>query len=278
MPKRLLLADDSVTIHKVVNLTFASEDIEVEAVPDGSQALERAKASRPDILLADVSMPGLNGYELCESVKRDPDIADTPVVLLVGTFDDFDDDQAARVRCDAHLTKPLETSELIDIVRRLVGRGTSELGEPPVEEGDLVSARTRESFLGANRILDLFDGAPTAAGIAAPVQATTQAAIAHAEDRSLKPAAAVPRDASEKPRAQGVPPVQVIPFPGSRANAPDFGPAWLSEDMLDTIVERVVKRMSQDVVREVAWEVVPEIARATVCEVLKEHAKSTSES
>jgi CheY-like chemotaxis protein len=278
MPKRLLLADDSVTIHKVVNLTFASEDIEVEAVPDGSQALERAKASRPDILLADVSMPGLNGYELCDSVRRDPDIADMPVILLVGTFEDFDDDQAARVRCDAHLTKPLETSELVETVRRLIDQETQAPSQPSEGQGDLVSVRTRESFLGANRILDLFDGASTEERVPVQALAPAHTAVAYAEDRDGKPTATAPRDLPEKPRAQGVPPVQVIPFPGSRANPADFGPAWLSEDMLDTIVERVLRRMSQDVVREVAWEVVPEIARATVCEVLKEHAKPPSES
>ena len=278
MPKRLLLADDSVTIHKVVNLTFASEDIEVEAVPDGSQALERAKASRPDILLADVSMPGLNGYELCDSVKRDADIGDTPVILLVGTFEDFDDDQAARVRCDAHLTKPLETAELVDTVRRLIGGRTQNSDQPSMTEGHFVSARTRESFLGANRILDLFDGASTGGGVPAQVRAPAQAAVAYAEDREENPSSTAAKDLPERLRAQGMQPVQVIPFPGSRVNPADFGPAWLSEDMLDTIVERVVRRMSQDVVREVAWEVVPEIARATVCEVLKEHAKPPSES
>lgn len=277
MPKRLLLADDSVTIHKVVGLTFASEDIEVEAVPDGSQALERAKASRPDILLADVSMPGLNGYELCDSVKRDPDIGDTPVILLVGTFEDFDEDHASRVQCDAHLTKPLETSELIETVRRLIGQGVRNPDPQPMAEGNLVSARTRESFLGANRILDLFDGSSLGARGPALATATAQAAVAYAEERQGKPVLTAAREMPEKPRGLAVPPVQVIPFPGSRPNPADFGPAWLSEDILDTIVERVVRRMSQDVIREVAWEVVPEIARATVCEVLKEHAKPPSE-
>jgi CheY-like chemotaxis protein len=278
MPKRLLLADDSVTIHKVVNLTFASEDIQVEAVPDGSQALERVKVSRPDILLADVSMPGLNGYELCDSVKRDPEIAGTPVILLVGTFENFDGDQAARVRCDAHLTKPLETSELIGTVRRLIDQGTQDPGQSSMAEGDLVSSRTRESFLGASRILELFDDRSTVGQGLDHVQGPAQAVVASDENREKQQAATSLQDVSEKPRAQGMPSVQVIPFPGSRVNPADFGPAWLSEDMLDTIVDRVVRRMSQDVVREVAWEVVPEIARATVCEVLKEHAKPSSES
>jgi Response regulator containing CheY-like receiver, AAA-type ATPase, and DNA-binding domains len=74
---KLLLADDSATIQKVVNLTFADEGIEVIGVGDGDTAMERFSEIRPDIVLADVNMPGLSGYEVCETIRRRDDGGNT---------------------------------------------------------------------------------------------------------------------------------------------------------------------------------------------------------
>jgi CheY-like chemotaxis protein len=90
MPKTLLLADDSVTIQKVVAIVFAGEDYRITAVDNGEDALARARESRPDIVLADAVMPRMNGYELCQALKADPQLADVPVLLLTGTFEPFD--------------------------------------------------------------------------------------------------------------------------------------------------------------------------------------------
>ena len=72
MSHTLLLADDSVTIQRVIALTFAAEDINVIAVGDGRQAIERITADPPDIVLADTSMPERDGYEVAAFIKRDP--------------------------------------------------------------------------------------------------------------------------------------------------------------------------------------------------------------
>ena len=84
MPHRLLLADDSVTIQRVIELTFADEDVQVVAVSDGDQAIARMNAEPPDIVLADVGMPGKNGYEVAAYMKHTPSLAHIPVVLLTG--------------------------------------------------------------------------------------------------------------------------------------------------------------------------------------------------
>ena len=67
---KLLLADDSATIQKVVNLTFEDEGIEVIGFSDGDTAMERFSAVHPDIVLADVNMPGLSGYQICETIRE----------------------------------------------------------------------------------------------------------------------------------------------------------------------------------------------------------------
>ena len=122
MAHRLLLADDSITIQKVVELTLSEEDFNVTAVSDGEAALDTARKSAPDIILADVFMPKMDGYQLCGKLKQDPALRDIPVILLAGTFEDFDDALAARVGADDHLTKPFESAELISMVKRLVER------------------------------------------------------------------------------------------------------------------------------------------------------------
>ena len=123
--RKLLLADDSPTIQKVISLTFGDEGVEVVAVGDGESAL-RALADEPppDVLLADVVMPGPDGYELCERVKRDRRLAHVPVVLLVGAFEPFNEAEARRVGADTVLTKPFQSiRDLVSKVGSLFGGG-----------------------------------------------------------------------------------------------------------------------------------------------------------
>jgi len=116
MPKTLLLADDSVTIQKVVGISFANEDVRIVTVDNGDDAVLRAKEIRPDIVLADVVMPGKSGYDVCAALKADPALAGIPVLLLTGTFETFDEERAARVGADGHITKPFEAQALVELV------------------------------------------------------------------------------------------------------------------------------------------------------------------
>jgi CheY-like chemotaxis protein len=170
MTKRLLVADDSITIQKVVGLAFAQENVTIDAAGRGDEALEKVRHVKPDIILADVFMPGLNGYALCESIKTDPELKHIPVVLMVGSFEPFDSDEAQRVQFDAFLTKPFDTNELVQTVRSLThqARDQTALGQAPApatempevnevaSQGPLATERSRESFLGAHPILDVF--------------------------------------------------------------------------------------------------------------------------
>jgi CheY-like chemotaxis protein len=120
MPKTLLLADDSVTIQKVVGIVFATEDYRITAVDNGEDALRKAREMRPDIVLADAVMPRMNGYELCQAIKADPQLADVPVLMLAGTFEPFDEARARAARADGHIAKPFDSHALLTRVRELV--------------------------------------------------------------------------------------------------------------------------------------------------------------
>ena len=124
MAAKLLLADDSVTIQRVIELTFADENVQVVAVGDGKQAIERVKSDRPDIVLADIGMPERDGYEVAEFIKGSPEHAHIPVLLLTGAFEPIDESRAKSVGCEGVLVKPFEPQMVISRVRELLGRKT----------------------------------------------------------------------------------------------------------------------------------------------------------
>ncbi len=125
MPKKILLADDSITIQKVVELTFSDGDYEVTAVNNGAKAVQKLAEMRPDIILSDIIMPEKNGYEVCEYVKSHPEYRSIPVILLTGTFEPFDPDRAEKAGCDAVVTKPFESQSLIHKVEELISQAQS---------------------------------------------------------------------------------------------------------------------------------------------------------
>jgi len=122
MPKKkLLLADDSVTIQRVIELTFAGEDVQVLAVGDGEEAIARISSERPDIILADIGMPKRSGYEVSAFVKNNPELETIPVLLLAGAFEPVDEGKAKEAKCDGVLVKPFEPQHVIARVRELIG-------------------------------------------------------------------------------------------------------------------------------------------------------------
>ena len=131
MPKRILLADDSITIQKVVELTFSDGDYEVVAVNNGARAIQKLSEMRPDIILSDIIMPEKNGYEVCEFVKSHPEFRNIPVVLLTGTFEPFDPDRADKAGCDAVVTKPFESQSLIQRVEELIDQARANASAAP---------------------------------------------------------------------------------------------------------------------------------------------------
>lgn len=119
---RLLLADDSITIRRVVEMTLPSDRFQITSVGDGEAALAALESERPDVLLADVIMPKMDGYELCSVVRSSPEFKDIPVILLVGTFENYDEVRGREAGADDHIVKPFETSDLIDKIRGVMAR------------------------------------------------------------------------------------------------------------------------------------------------------------
>ena len=122
MTRKILLADDSVTIQKVVELTFADGDYQVQCVSNGRSAVQKIQEDRPDLLLCDVIMPEMNGYDVAAFVKHNPTFSAIPVILLTGTFEPFDEEKARQSGADTYITKPFDSKMLVDKVDELLRR------------------------------------------------------------------------------------------------------------------------------------------------------------
>lgn len=164
MTLRLLVADDNAATRKMVQLAFAGEDAVIEAVSSGDAALGVLEEFRPDVVLADVSMPGYSGYELCERIRQHALFADIPVIILNGAFDPHDEDLFTLVGASGWLTKPFDPSEMIDLVEKLLLDGArrtgSDLSDLPnlSDISDVSDAKAEEAVVGTE----------TASEIAAP--------------------------------------------------------------------------------------------------------------
>uniref|UniRef100_C6E174 Response regulator receiver protein n=1 Tax=Geobacter sp. (strain M21) TaxID=443144 RepID=C6E174_GEOSM len=130
MGNRLLLADDSITIQKVVAIIFANEEFELTVVDNGTAALEKAREINPDVMLVDALMPGKTGYEVCAEIRRDPKLNSVPILLLIGAFEPLDEEKARDCGADASISKPFESQQLIDRVKEMLAVGKSRKSAP----------------------------------------------------------------------------------------------------------------------------------------------------
>ncbi|HMK42711.1 MAG TPA: response regulator [Dissulfurispiraceae bacterium] len=134
MTRRIVLADDSQTIRKVVELVLVPEGFEIDAYRDGEEALKAISERKPAIVLADAELPKMSGLLLCSSMKNDPALANIPVILLVGAFQPLSDEAARASGADDLIVKPFDSKELVSKVKALVGSSRPAVASAPVNE------------------------------------------------------------------------------------------------------------------------------------------------
>jgi len=283
MSKQILLADDSLTIQKVVELTFMDEDFEVAAVGSGDEALSRLEKGLPDIVIADVHMPGASGYEVCRQAKARS--SQLPVLLLVGTFEALDEDELAACGADGHLKKPFDSQELLQVVLRLTREAAARAAHSPTpvvegfestHHGDFESLADRPAAAAAGFALD-FEALGDEPDLA-PIDLEVETDVA-AEDRPEtgptghetvlmeSPAEGV-LDADSATEVAAAARAWDEPQPESAAAVPSA--VALSDADVDRVARRVVELMSPDTVREVAWDVIPDLAEIVIKDRIRE--------
>jgi CheY-like chemotaxis protein len=254
---KILLADDSVTVQKIITLTFSDEGVDVVTVNNGDEAVNRLQHMRPALVMADVSIPGRNGYEICEFVKTHPVMKDTPVILLVPAFEPFDEARARRIGADFHLTKPFQSIRtLISTVKSLVERKAAP--EVSMAAGGLTAVQGS-------------DQAPSEAAEMDPKRAKIEELIrlsveSPAEDSVEDEVLAIIEDQSAV-TVNG--PVVMDARVSTVALAEDMDNvleldeppvAHIPQSVIDEIVSRVVAQLSEKLSDEIAHRVAPEVA------------------
>ena len=123
--KKVLIADDEANIVVSLEYLMQREGHAVLVARDGPEALKMIARERPDLVLLDVMMPGMSGFEVCQAVRADAALAGTRIVMLTAKGRDTDVAKGTALGADAYVTKPFSTRELADTVRLLLGAGAA---------------------------------------------------------------------------------------------------------------------------------------------------------
>ena len=119
-PDTLLIAEDDPLLIPLLKATFRNSGLRVITAGTGTQALDLARTERPDLVLLDVGLPEMNGYEVCRAIKTDPQTAVIRVVMLTARAGAADQRLAAEAGADTYLTKPFSPTGLLDVVRSVL--------------------------------------------------------------------------------------------------------------------------------------------------------------
>jgi CheY-like chemotaxis protein len=287
MPKTLLLADDSVTIQRVIELTFAHEDVRVVSVSDGRRAVQWLEGEWPDIVLADVDVPDVDGYELASYVKSSPRLRHVPVLLLAGAFEPVDQDRVEALHCDGVLVKPFEPQQLISRVRTLLDARVEE----PVAAA-AVGGERHEYARDPGRRVEAEPATVTPFPVPAPAMRMTHGgADPAAEPETLEPPArpvwelGLPDPIGQRPAESSTAAAPAPALGGSGAApkvslvsafsallaaeqsatpVPASSAAPVTEATVEDAVRRVLVRMTDDLVRRIVLETAERLIREEI--------------
>ena len=121
---RILVVDDEIYIVHILDFSLGMEGYEVITALDGEQALEKVAAARPDLIVLDIMMPKLDGYETCKALKSKPETKDIPIILLSAKGRNVDQKTGFEVGADDYITKPFSPRKLVERINAILGQTT----------------------------------------------------------------------------------------------------------------------------------------------------------
>lgn len=263
---RILIVEDSVTMRKVMEMTFEGEDAQLLAVESGELALQQGRDFNPDVAFVDASLPGIDGYEVTRAIKADPQLSRTAVILMASQHRPLDAARASEVGADGHILKPFDTQEAIDKANGLAA------GEDAFDRAPSIPV-ARPATTPPRRISEPSvrpTPPPLPVGSQRPMQPTpipartplsgAQVSVGPAAAPSLRPAAPAAAIATSSAPPASMP-------AGREAVSESVVERLQTLGLTPDQVEGVLK-LSAEVVERVVWEVVPELAEAMIREEL----------
>jgi len=133
MAKRILVVDDEIRVLTVIEKRLVGAGYEVIKAMDGNEALMKAHAEKPDLIVLDLMLPKVNGYQVCGILKREASYKHIPILMLTARSQEKDVDEGMRVGADAYMMKPFKGDMLIDQIQRLLA-GVDEKKEKMQQE------------------------------------------------------------------------------------------------------------------------------------------------
>jgi DNA-binding response OmpR family regulator len=120
MAHRILIADDEPNIVLALEFLMKKEGYEVQTVSDGEEALRTIEKSPPDLILLDIMMPKLDGYEVCQRIRSDPSMKDIVIIMLTAKGREVEREKGLALGADFYITKPFSTREVVQKVREVL--------------------------------------------------------------------------------------------------------------------------------------------------------------
>jgi len=279
MARKLLLADDSITIQKVVELVLAEEGYDIKATGNGEDALSALSSFKPDVVLADIDMPKMNGYQLCERIKTNPATKNIPVILLAGAFEPLDDELARNVGAEDFIVKPFESQELIDKIQAVISGEAAVKGiaEEEVAVSEVMEGIEPEEDLWTMEELVSEPLATEALKEEAPAEeVNVEEAFDFAEEAEVgakkevfeKPAPAWPAERVEvtPARVEYLSKEEVATI--VRREVAEKVSSMLSVDMKNIVLSSLIPSL-KDSAEKVLWEVAPDLTEKLLKEMLQ---------
>ncbi|MCX7977866.1 MAG: response regulator [Bdellovibrionaceae bacterium] len=291
MALRVLLADESPAIKKVMQLSLQDYGVEVKAIPTGEDGLPVAKSFRPDIIFVDVLLSKKSGYELARELKSDPELNRIPVVLMRSNFMELDEAKASQCGADRRLEKPFDADTLRSMVRELVPKTaqnpiSSYLHFPPMPEfveNSSASGPSLDIYALPEAEEDKFTAVPLTAN--SKMDTSSPDSWSQASVRDVNIAAAPADQGLEKymiPPAelQGAKSItqgqfeEVVFDSAASSVAPPTFPS--KQSLTDTVLaEKVLREEAAKVLENICWKILPEIAERVVREEINKLLKET---
>ncbi|MFK7992408.1 MAG: response regulator [Sandaracinaceae bacterium] len=300
MAVKILAADDSATMRKVLEMTFAGEAVELETVDSGEAAVERASKSPPDLVIADLSMD-TDGYEVARALKSSAATSQVAVMVMSSQHLEFDAQRAAGAGVDDFIVKPYDSQAMIDKVKDVLAKPRSaatETGAPAAKAAPAKPVPARPARPGVGRPRGTAP-TPSPRSTVAFGAAGGRPALELADDDPSPPKRPVPAKPAAKAPARPVPKRPAAPAakkppalpgraptgagktaasskagssPGRAAAATASGSEMagkLSDLGLTTEQVEGVLALSREVIEQVVWEVVPDLAEVLIKEEIK---------
>jgi len=260
MAQTVLVADDSIASQRLFEMVLTREGYDVVTVGSGSEVLERVTEKQPDLALVDAIMPEVDGYQICQTLKQDPKFKNLPIIMLAGTYEDFDREKGAKiVGSEAILDKPSKSHVIVSKVKKLLAlqeqlkRKKEGAESPPIsaqattEGAQLPKTGGRAEVIQEPTFVEEeyeFDEDSEEVDLAVESEILDEEADWEETDEEPfeEPAAAVEEVSSPAPSVVEEERAEVVTPPISSVSSPEQ--FTLSDENLDAIAEEIAKRIA----------------------------------